>query len=359
MVEPLVRTEIENLLGNGHSIRALGAGEETLVVFPEDARQVAAILKIASRERLAVYPTGQPDLQNAPRGIVLSTGRLDRIVELDTANLTAIVEPGVRLVDFQQEVERQGLFFPPDPAAPDITLGAAVALNATGPRSNKYGSTKDYVLGLQVTLADGSLMTTGAKTVKNASGYNLTHLMVGSEGTLGVITQVSVRLLPLPEARQTLLAAFATVQAAEAAAAAVTSARLTPAAKATLTPAMLSKMPVAELGLEPASAYLLLEIDGSLPGVAREAELVAAVLKARGTEPALLSEARQQAIWDAYRQLLAQEAGEAENQGLLHDVDPLSLALMRQFKQAFDEAGILNPGVLLPAWDTRGQADGQ
>src|SRR5690606_28728493 len=141
-------------------------------------------------------------------GILLLTTRLNRILEIDTDNLTATVEPGVILLDFQEEVERLGLLYAPDPGERSATIGGNVSTNAGGMRAVKYGVTRDHVLGLEVVLPTGEIVRLGGKTVKNSSGYSLLHLMIGSEGTLGIITKIVVKLLPRPQRTVTLLVPF-------------------------------------------------------------------------------------------------------------------------------------------------------
>jgi glycolate oxidase len=150
--------------------------------------------------------------------LVLAMVRMDRIIEIDAENLTATAQPGVILGRFKKEIETTGLFYPPDPSSFNVaSLGGTVAESAGGLSGVKYGTTKDYIIGLEVALASGELIRVGGKTLKNVSGYDLTHLFVGSEGTLGVITEVTARLLPLPEGRRTALAVFDRIEdAAEA-----------------------------------------------------------------------------------------------------------------------------------------------
>src|SRR5205814_4494702 len=151
-------------------------------------------------------------------GIALSLERMYRIVEIYAADFVAVVQPGVITQTLQEAVEKLGLYYPPDPASrKDCSLGGNIATNAGGPRCLKYGVTRDYVLGLEVVLASGEILRTGGRVHKNKTGFNLIGLFVGSEGMLGVVTEITLKLLPLPPARATLSTAFATAaQAAEA-----------------------------------------------------------------------------------------------------------------------------------------------
>jgi len=184
------------------------------VVFPGSAEEVAAVLKLANQEQFAVIPRGAGSGFTGGSlavlgGVVLVTSRLNRIIEIDTDNLTAIVEPGVVCGEFQKEVEKYGLYYPPDPASLAFsTLGGNVAECAGGPSALKYGVTRDYVTGLEVVLPTGEIITTGVQTMKGVVGYDLTRLIIGSEGTLAIITKIYLRLIPKPETSITLMVFF-------------------------------------------------------------------------------------------------------------------------------------------------------
>ena len=184
------------------------------VARPISAQEVSAILLLANRERFPVVPRGAGTGMSGGSvpvqgGLVLSFERMNRILEIDEPNRTAIVEPGVITGDFQAEVEARGLFYPPDPASRQFcTMGGNIAECAGGLRAVKYGVTRDYVLGLEVVLPTGEIIRTGSRTFKSVAGYDLTRLIIGSEGTLGVATKIIVRLLPLPESVHTLSAFF-------------------------------------------------------------------------------------------------------------------------------------------------------
>lgn len=193
------------------------------VVQPVSTEEVAAILRVCHAHDVPVVPRGAGSGRTGGSvpvagGVVLSLQRMNRILDLDEGNMMALVEPGVVTFDFYQAMEKEGFFYPPDPASWKFcTLGGNVAENAGGARAVKYGVTRDYVMGLQVVLADGRVIETGGKAVKNVTGYDLTRLFVGSEGTLGVITRILVRLLPLPPAKRTLLLCFGSVDDASTA----------------------------------------------------------------------------------------------------------------------------------------------
>ncbi|MGE5620435.1 MAG: FAD-binding oxidoreductase [Sphingomonadaceae bacterium] len=181
------------------------------VAKPGSTEEVSQILQLANRVGFKVIPRGAGTNLSGGSvpiqgGLVVQLNRMNRILEIDTENLTALVEPGVITSDLHAAVEALGLFYPPDPGSMTVsTLGGNVAENAGGLRGLKYGVTRDYVMGLEVVLPSGEVITTGGKTVKNVTGYDLTKLMVGSEGTLGIITKILVRLIPKPEAKKTFL----------------------------------------------------------------------------------------------------------------------------------------------------------
>ncbi|HBN26945.1 MAG TPA: glycolate oxidase subunit GlcD, partial [Desulfobacteraceae bacterium] len=190
------------------------------VVFPKDAKEISAILKLANEYKFPVIPRGAGSGMTGgalpvKQGVVLPLTRLNKIINIDKDNLIVKVEPGVVTGRLHKEVEKEGLFYPPDPASHDFsTLGGNVAECSGGPRAVKYGVTRDYVLGLEVVLPTGELINTGVKTAKGVVGYDLTRLFVGSEGTLGVITSMILRLLPLPQNVGTMIAVFAKVKRA-------------------------------------------------------------------------------------------------------------------------------------------------
>jgi glycolate oxidase len=191
-----------------------------VVVRATSAEQVSQIFQLAQRERIPVTPRGagmglSGGAVPVCGGIILSLERMDRILEIDKQNLMATVEPGVITGNLHQAVEAEGLFYPPDPASLDsCSIGGNIAEGAGGPRAVKYGVTKDYVCGLEAVLPSGQVITCGGKLVKNVTGYNLIQLLIGSEGTLAVVTKIVLRLLPLPKLRVDLLVPFNEFQAA-------------------------------------------------------------------------------------------------------------------------------------------------
>ena len=189
-------------------------GKAEVLAFPLSAEEVSGILRYANAAGIPVTPRGAgTNLVGSTvplnGGIILDLSRMNRMLELDRDTMTATVEPGVLLQDFQAYVEAQGFFYPPDPGEKASSIGGNISTNAGGMRAVKYGVTRDYVRGLEVVLADGTILNVGGKQVKDASGLSLKHLLIGSEGTLAVITKCLLRLLPRPEASVSVLVPYA------------------------------------------------------------------------------------------------------------------------------------------------------
>lgn len=240
------------------------------VVFPQSAEELSKILILANREKIPVVPRGAGTGYSggsvaAQGGIILAMNKMDKIIEIDENNLTATVEPGVVTGRLQEEVEARGLFYPPDPSSlKTATLGGNVAENAGGPRGLKYGVTKDYILALEVVLADGQILTLGAKTNKSVAGYNLVALLVGSEGTLGVISKIVVRLIPKPQSRYALFAIFNQLDGAASAVSRIIKEKIIPSALEFLDKNALECVKTyLNIPFSPdAEAMLLIEVDG-------------------------------------------------------------------------------------------------
>ena len=185
-------------------------GSAEALAFPLSTEEVSALLRYAHEHRVPVTPRGAgTNLVGSTvpleGGIILDLSRMDRVLELDEDTMTITVEPGMLLQDLQAYVEARGLFYPPDPGEKASSIGGNISTNAGGMRAVKYGVTRDYVRGLEVVLADGSIVELGGKVVKNSSGYSLKDLIVGSEGTLGIVTKAILRLLPLPRFKLSLI----------------------------------------------------------------------------------------------------------------------------------------------------------
>jgi glycolate oxidase len=283
------------------------------VVLPRTTEEVAALLRLANVYGFPVtargggvgYTGGAVPVEG---GIVVGTDRMNRIKEVSVENLYAVTEPGVTTYALQQAVEAEGLFYPPDPASyKNSYVGGNIAENAGGIRSAKYGVTKHYVLGLEVVLPTGEVVRTGGRTSKNVVGFDLTGLLCGSEGMLGIITEATLRLLPLPEATRTVRATFETMAAACACPPAFTRARVTPVAVEVLDRASISAVESEfAFGLDAgAGALLLVSVDGPREEVEREARVVEEVVKELGGYDVLRSETREEEerLWDVRRAL--------------------------------------------------------
>ena len=295
-----------------------------IVVQPDSTEQVSELMKLAWREEIPVVPRGMASGLAAASvpldgGMVLDTCRMNRIIEIDEINFTAHVQAGVITQTLADTVAKKGLFYPPDPSSiKQSTLGGNAACNAGGPRCLKYGVTSDYVMGLTVVLADGRILKSGGKAIKNVTGYNLTQLFVGSEGTLGVITELVLKLIPLPKVARTAKAIFPRLVDASKCVNNILSAGITPATIelmdettiATIEEAMHLDLP---LDVE---AMLLIEADGMDEDVVlQEIEAIASICRAgnaRDVEVARTEQERAE-LWAARRSISPSLARRAPN----------------------------------------------
>jgi len=258
------------------------------VVFARSTASVAGVMKIASREKIPVTTRGAGHgyvggCVPVRGGIVLSTARMDRIKEVSAEDFVAVVEPGAITGHLQDAARRKGLFYPPDPASlKDCSIGGNIATNAGGPRCLKYGVTRNYVLGLEVVLADGTVARVGGRTHKNKTGFDLVGIFTGSEGMLGIVTEATLRLLPWPPARVVLSASFPDMPKAAAAVQSIFAHGHLPSAveiadRFTLEAAR--KHAGAETAIPPGEAHLLVEIDGQEASVRAEAVELTGLLR--------------------------------------------------------------------------------
>ena len=336
--------ELRQLLGNecvaddaetlvAHSGDKWFASETTeVVVFARSTSDVSKLLKFASGKKIPLTARGAGfgyvgGCVPVRKGIALSLMRMNRVKEIHFADAIAIVEPGVITADLKTAVRAQKLFYPPDPASmKDCTIGGNVATNAGGPRCLKYGVTRNYVIGLEVVLANGDVLRTGGRIHKNKTGFYLIGLFVGAEGMLGVVTEITLRLLPLPPARATLSAAFATMSQAAAAVQEIFAHGFLPSAleiadSFTLEAAR-EKMGTAIV--PPGNAHLLVDLDGQEESVRSEAAAI----------HTLLAEKKPNALETAY--------GETDCEKLW--------ALRREFSNSLKATGLtkLNQDVVVP-----------
>ena len=298
-----------------YGVDALKRGHPAdVVVIPGNTQEVSAIAMLCDRDRVPLVPRGAGTGYTGGAvplrgGVVLSLERFDRILEIDQDNLLAIVQPHVITGVLQEAVEARGLFYPPDPASLGrSTVGGNIAECAGGPRAFKYGTTKRYVLGLEAVLPTGEIVRTGGKSVKNVVGYDLTQLLVGSEGTLAIVTEAIVRLVPRPPAQAALRATFASVTDAVQAVSAIVRARVVPAALELMDADSLAALE-AHLGerLAPAGtqALLVIEVDGFDAAVREEIAQVASACRATGATDVRVAknEYERQEIWRLRREL--------------------------------------------------------
>jgi glycolate oxidase len=283
------------------------------VAFPESAREISQILKLANQYRFPVVPRGSGSGFSGGSvpvqgGLVLVLLRLNRIKKIDTRNFLAVVEPGVVTKALQEAVESRGLFYPPDPSSLAFSsIGGNVAENAGGGRAVKYGVTRDYVLGLELVLPTGEIIRTGVQTAKGVVGYDLTRLIVGSEGTLGIITEITLKLVPLPSARQTFLAFFNDLSLAAQAVSELFQSGVTPSILEFMDqPSIRVVEEYLHLGLPlDARALLLIEADGQKESVSIQGETIQQTLerlKAAGIQKAAtIREADE--LWKARRSI--------------------------------------------------------
>ncbi len=284
-----------------------------LVVKPTQTEQVAALLKYCNQHLIPVTARGAGTGLSGGAlaihgGVCLSLEKMNRILDIDTENLQATVEPGLINEVLRQAVEAEGLFYPPDPASKgSCFMGGNVAHNSGGPKCVKYGTTKDYVLNLEVVLADGSIIWAGANTLKNSTGYNLTQIMIGSEGTLGIVTKIVVRLIPKPKYDLLLWAAFESAEMACAMVAKIFQQGIVPSAlefmerKAIELAAQHLKI---EFSFGSENAYLLIEVDGQdLNPLYKDCETINSIVNPFVCQPLLLAEdaASKEKLWKMRR----------------------------------------------------------
>ncbi len=284
-----------------------------VVVEPGSTAEVSAVMRLATRARVPVTPRGAGTGLSGGAlpvcgGIALSTRRLDRILEIDRENLMAVVQPAVITQVLQEAVEAEGLFYPPDPASRgSCFIGGNVAECSGGPRAVKYGVTRDWVLGVEAVLPDGRVVRHGGKLLKNVTGYNLTQLLVGSEGTLAIVTEVTLRLIPLPRHRVMLVVPFERLDDCARAVPAILHAGIVPSVLELLEREAIA-ITEAHLGASfphgDAAGLLMIELDGNDEGVImREAERVTEVVLGHGARDVLLADdgRRMKELWTLRR----------------------------------------------------------
>jgi glycolate oxidase len=300
---------------DAYAADALGKGHPPdVVVLPANTSEIAAIARLCNAERvpLVVRGAGTGFTGGAVPtrgGVLLSMERLNRILEIDELNLLAVVEPNVINADLQRAVEKVGLFYPPDPASLNqSSIGGNVAECAGGPRAFKYGTTKRYILAMEAVLPTGEIVNTGSKAVKNVVGYDLTQLLVGSEGTLAIITKITVRLMPKPAANATMLATFESIGGAVDAVSELIRRRVVPAAIELIDGDSLEAVHhnvSADLVPPGTAAALIVEVDGTPNGVEEDLDHAIDACRSMGATAITraASEAERDTIWSVRRQV--------------------------------------------------------
>jgi glycolate oxidase len=302
-------TEPEDLICYGFDASGLGA-QPSAVVWPQNVEDVVAVMKFSSANEVPVIPRGAGSGMTggavpSKGAIVMSLERMNKILEIDRENMQVLVEPGVINGTLQKVLEWQGLFYPPDPASMDFcTIGGNVAENSGGPRAIKYGVTRDYVMGLEAVLPGGEVITTGVRTAKGVVGYDLTRLLVGSEGTLAVVTKIRLKVLPLPQDIITLLALFKDLEKSGTAVTQIIAKGIIP-----MTLEFLDREAVTAVenykpvGLpKDAEAILLVELDGHPAAITKEAEQISEICSRLGGEMIMAEDdAAREKIWEARR----------------------------------------------------------
>ena len=297
--------------------------EPEVVVKAGSTAEVAAIFRLAQREMIPVTPRGagyglSGGAVPVVGGIVLSLEKMNRILEIDRENLMVTVEPGVITGDLHRAVEAVGLFYPPDPASLDsCTLGGNIAEGAGGPRAVKYGVTADYVTGLEAVLPSGQIITSGGKLVKNVTGYNLVQLLTGSEGTLAVVTQITLRLIPLPKHRIDLFVPYPDFESAARTVSAIIAQGIVPTAMEFFEQDSLlavERLLDRKLPFREAAAYLLFQLDNNhFEALQAEFETVGDLCLEHGALDVLVAKdsATRDRLWEARRKIIDALANES------------------------------------------------
>ena len=304
------------------------AGLPAAVALPGSTADVSGLLRLASQHRVPVVPRGAgTGLSGGAAGIegaiTIAVTRMDRILEVDADNLCVVTQPGVINAALKAAVAEVGLFYPPDPASYEsCSIGGNLGTNAGGLCCVKYGQTRDWVLGLEVVLADGRVIRTGGRNVKDTAGYGLTHLFVGSQGTLGIITEATLRLRPMPGPRSTLLAFFDTLEAAGEAVAACVRGGLVPVTLELLDhETIVAVDDVHQLGLDrDAAAMLLIESDAPGLGATEELDRAEAACRAAGATSIVRAADATEADWLRQARRLALRALERQGTVRMEDV---------------------------------------
>ena len=306
----------------------LTAGLPLAVALPTETAEVSTLVRLAAEHRIPVVPRGagtglSGGAAGIEGGLTIAFTRMDRILDLDRGNLCVVVQPGILNAQLKRAVAAEGLFYPPNPASYEIcSIGGNLGTNAGGLCCIKYGQTRDNVLGLEVVLADGTVIRTGGRNVKDVAGYALTHLFIGSQGTLGLITEATLRLRPAPAPHSTMLAFFPSLDAAGDAVATIAVAGISPVTLELMDRATIAAVDDAhQLGLDRDAAAMLL-VESDLPAAAARVELDAAIAacEASGATSIVRAEDPTEADWLRQARRLALRALERTGTVRMEDV---------------------------------------
>ncbi|MFC0273124.1 glycolate oxidase subunit GlcD [Metabacillus herbersteinensis] len=274
------------------------------VIAPRNAKEIADIVKLCNEHQIPIVPRGSGTNLCAGTcptegGLVLLFKHMNRILEIDEENLTVTVQPGVITLDLIDAVEAKGLFYPPDPSSMKIsTIGGNINENSGGLRGLKYGVTRDYVMGLEIVLANGDTIRTGGKLTKDVAGYDLTRLFVGSEGTLGIVTEATLKVIPMPETKQTILALYQDIEAAARSVSKIIASKVIPTTLEFLDqPTLQVVEDFAKIGLPTnVQAVLIIEQDGPKEVVKRDIRKIAEVCTAEHAVSVQVAESEEHAM---------------------------------------------------------------
>ncbi|MGE7760262.1 FAD-binding oxidoreductase [Peribacillus sp. NPDC097895] len=280
-----------------------------IVIQPKNAKEISEVVKLANIHKIPVYPRGSgTSLSGGPLpvkgGMVLDMTLLRDKLIIDRENMLAIVSPGVITANIHKKAEEAGLFYPPDPSSSNVaTIGGNLLENSSGPKGLKYGTTKEYVIGLEVVTPTGEIIRTGGKTVKNVTGYDLTRLIVGSEGTLGIVTEAIIRLIPKPQSKNTFVAHFNHLIDSGHAITSILSSGILPSALELMDNACIRAVESYRPSGLPlhAQAILIIEIDGHPLAIEEEINKCADLCRAEGASYVKIAETEEerQTIWSA------------------------------------------------------------
>ncbi|MBF0202115.1 MAG: FAD-binding protein [Desulfamplus sp.] len=309
-------TQREDMITYSYDAAVLDPVVPAAAVMPENSQELGQIVSLCSRTRTPLTVRGAGTnlsggtIPSGESGIVVLTGKMNRILEINEADMYAVVQPGVVTAALAAEVEKRGLFYPPDPGSQAVsTIGGNVAENAGGLRGLKYGVTKDYVMGISFFDAMGEHVKSGSRTVKCATGYNLSGLMVGSEGTLGVMDEIILKLIPLPRARKSMVAVYGSIEKASETVAAIIANKIVPATLEILDNFTIRAVEAySRAGLPvDAGALLLIEVDGHPGQVEDEGTEVEALCRKLGAESIKVAtdDSERDKIWAARRSALS------------------------------------------------------